>query len=267
MEIIDAHAHIYPEKIAEKATFAIGDFYGIKMRTDKGTAERLIEAGKKAGVSRYIVHSCATKAKQVRAINEFIKEEKSLHPEFLGFMTLHQDLTENEIYDELVWCKENGFYGIKMHPDFQQFYIDGVEADKIYRVLRDSKINFPILFHTGDNRYEFSKPFRLADVAKRYPALNFIGAHFGGYRCWDQVDVYKGLENVFFDTSSSLPFISPEQAKKMIDEFGADRFFFGDDFPMWNIEEEIARFEKIRLTEREREMIYSLNVKNLLGIK
>ena len=30
MEIIDAHAHIYPDKIAEKATNAIGDFYDIK---------------------------------------------------------------------------------------------------------------------------------------------------------------------------------------------------------------------------------------------
>lgn len=267
MEIIDAHAHIYPEKIAEKATQAIGEFYGIKMKTEKGTAEKLIEAGEKAGVSRYVVHSCATKAKQVRAINEFIKEEKDCHPEFIGFMTLHQDLTEEEIYDELVWCKENGFYGIKLHPDFQKFYIDGADADKIYRVLNASGFHFPILFHTGDNRYEYSKPFRLADVAKRYPKLYFIGAHFGGYRCWDQVDVYKGLDNVYFDTSSSLPFISKEQAKDMIEAFGADRFFFGNDFPMWNVKEEIERFMKIDLTEREREDIFAKNVKALLGIK
>ena len=31
MEIIDAHAHIYPEKIAAKATDTIGIFYDIKM--------------------------------------------------------------------------------------------------------------------------------------------------------------------------------------------------------------------------------------------
>ena len=29
--IIDAHAHIFPDKIAKKATDAIGDFYGIQM--------------------------------------------------------------------------------------------------------------------------------------------------------------------------------------------------------------------------------------------
>ena len=32
MEIINAHAHIYPEKIAEKATNTIGIFYDIKMQ-------------------------------------------------------------------------------------------------------------------------------------------------------------------------------------------------------------------------------------------
>ena len=75
MEIIDAHAHIYPSKIAEKATNAIGEFYDIKMEMPAGTPDRLIEDGLRAGISKFIVHSCATKAVQVRSINEFVKEE------------------------------------------------------------------------------------------------------------------------------------------------------------------------------------------------
>ena len=45
MEIIDAHAHIYPEKIAAKATDTIGSFYDIKMEMPAGTAEQLLEDG------------------------------------------------------------------------------------------------------------------------------------------------------------------------------------------------------------------------------
>lgn len=48
-------------------------------------------------VSRYVVHSVATTAHQVRSINEFIKREVEAHPEFIGFITLHHDLAENEI--------------------------------------------------------------------------------------------------------------------------------------------------------------------------
>ena len=263
MEIIDAHAHIYPTKIAEKATAAIGDFYDIKMAMPAGVPERLLEIGKKAGISRFVVHSCATKAAQVRHINEFIKEEIDSHSEFLGFMTLHQDLTEEEISEEIDWCVKNGFKGIKLHPDFQKFYIDDENAEKIYRAAGDK---LPILFHTGADRYEYSKPYRLANIAKKYKNVNFIGAHFGGYRCWDELDCYKGLDNVYFDTSSSLPFISSEKAKSLIDKFGVEKFFFGTDFPMWNASEEIERFNKIPLTESEREKIFALNVKTLLKL-
>ena len=94
MEIINAHAHIYPEKIAAKATDTIGIFYDIKMEMPAGTADRLIADGSSAGVTRYVVHSVATTAHQVRSINEFIKRECEAHPEFIGFITLHQDLTD-----------------------------------------------------------------------------------------------------------------------------------------------------------------------------
>lgn len=263
MEIIDAHAHIYPEKIAQKATLAIGEFYDIKMAMPSGVPERLLEKGKSAGISRFIVHSCATKAVQVRSINEFIKKEIDEHKEFLGFMTLHQDLSEEEVSEEVEWCIKNGFKGVKLHPDFQKFNIDDESVEKFYRIIGD---RLPILFHTGDDRYDFSKPIRLANVARKYKKVNFIGAHFGGYRCWDQVDCYKGLDNVFFDTSSSLPFISVETAEKLISKFGAEKYFFGTDFPMWDAKEEIERFNKLNLTEKQRENIFARNIKNLLKI-
>ena len=263
MEIIDAHAHIYPAKIAEKATVAIGDFYDIKMAMPAGIPEKLLEVGSKAGISRYVVHSCATKAAQVRSINEFIKRETDEHKEFLGFMTLHEDLTEEQISEEVDWCVQNGFKGVKLHPDFQKFYIDGENAEKIYRVVGDK---LPILFHTGDDRYEYSKPHRLAKIAKKHKNVNFIGAHFGGYRCWDELDCYTGLDNVYFDTSSSLAFISVEKAESLIRKFGVEKFFFGTDFPMWDATEELKRFEKIHLTDGEREKILAQNLKTLLKL-
>ncbi len=263
MEIINAHAHIYPDKIAEKATHAIGDFYSIDMKTSAGTVERLLADGKKAGITKYVVHSCATTAHQVRAINEFIKREMNTHEEFIGFMTLHQDLTEQQIKEEVNWCLKNGFKGIKLHPDFQKFYIDGEDAEKIYKVVGDK---LPILLHVGDKRYEFSKPQRLANMAKKYPSVKFICAHMGGYMCWDDAEVFVGLENVYFDTCSSLPFITISKARSIIKKLGAEKFFFATDFPMWDAESELERFNAIPLSEKERKMIFSKNIKKLLNL-
>jgi predicted TIM-barrel fold metal-dependent hydrolase len=118
----------------------------------------------------------------------------------------------------------------------------------------------------GDNRYDYSKPYRLVNMAKKYPEVNFIAAHFGGYRCWDDSSLYKGLKNVYFDTCSSLPFISAKEAKKIIDMHGADRFFFATDFPMWDAKTELERFNEIPLTSEEKEMILAKNIKRLLNI-
>ena len=103
-------------------------------------------------------------------------------------------------------------------------------------------------------------------MAKKFNKVNFIGAHFGGYRCWEDVDCYSGLDNVYFDTSSSLPFITTEYAKQLIDKMGHEKFFFGTDFPMWDATRELERFNKIKLTEKERESILAKNIKNLLRI-
>ena len=202
--IIDAHAHIYPEKIAEKATEAIGNFYSIPMDIKKGTPDFLIENGKKAGITGFLVHSVATKKEQVRSINDFIFSETQKHKEFIAFMTLHEDMTEEEIAEEITLAVSRGFKGIKLHPDFQRFYVDGDNAKKIYRVIKEMNIKFPILFHTGDIRYGYSEPERLVNVSKEFPSLYFIGAHFGCYSCFEKAELYKDCENVFFDTSSSL---------------------------------------------------------------
>ena len=56
--IINFHAHIYPENIAERATQSVSDGYGIKMDYN-GTLEQLIEDGKKSGVTQFAVQSVA----------------------------------------------------------------------------------------------------------------------------------------------------------------------------------------------------------------
>lgn len=263
MEIIDAHAHIYPEKIAAKATDTIGIFYDIKMEMPAGTVDNLLEDGQRNGISRFVVHSVATTAHQVRSINEFIKREVEAHPEFIGFITLHQDLSEEEIINEVDWAINNGMKGIKLHPDFQKFNIDDESVEKIYRAASG---RLPILFHIGDDRYDYSKPCRLVNMAKKYPNLTFIAAHFGGYRCWDDANLYLGLDNVYFDTCSSLPFIDAKKARELIDMHGADKFFFGTDFPMWDAKAELERFNSIPLTDKEKEMILSGNIKRLLKL-
>ena len=92
--IIDAHAHIFPDKIASRAADGISSFYDIPVRFD-GSVGQLLEINRKAGVDRAIVQSVATVPEQVRNINNFISEQVRLHPEqLIGFGALHPDFPD-----------------------------------------------------------------------------------------------------------------------------------------------------------------------------
>lgn len=262
-KIIDIHNHIYPKKIAQKAISNIGKFYNVPMNSDKGAAEDLLESGSQINVEKYVVHAVSTTVHQVSAINDFIADECSKHKEFIGYATLHPDMTNGQVEKEIERVLKKGFKGIKLHPDFQRFDIDDKKADKIYDIAQDT---LPILFHTGDDRFDYSSPERLAKTAKKFPKLKCIAAHFGGYTRWSEIDVYDGIENVFFDTSSSLFKLPDLMAKDILKHLGYEKFMFGTDFPMWTHKEELQRFLKLGLKDSINEDILYNNAKRILEI-
>lgn len=75
MKIADIHAHIFPEKLAVKASASIGDFYGMHSRHTAALAQ-LIQLEAEAGISRCAVSSSATSAGQVAHINDFIAQDR-----------------------------------------------------------------------------------------------------------------------------------------------------------------------------------------------
>lgn len=248
--VADAHAHIFPGKIAEKATRSIGDFYGIPM-AEVGLPHRLTEQGAKIGVSKYLVCSTATTPGQVVSINNFIHEKLEKYPEFVGLATLHQDFPQME--EEIERIGELGLKGIKLHPDFQKFCIDDEKMIPVYQMLAERKL--PVLFHTGDDRYDYSHPKRLYNVLQKVPDLIAIAAHFGGYRQWDESREWLANTNVYMDTSSTLFALERERTVEMIHRCGVERFFFGTDYPMWDHEKELERFLALGLTEEENRSI------------
>ena len=248
----DAHAHIYPGKIAEKATASVGDFYHIPMQ-NVGLPHVLAQRGGEAGIDRFLVCSVATKVEQVRSINQFIQEKCEKYPQFIGLGAWHQDITD--ISGEMDDIQARGLRGIKLHPDFQEFMIDDPKMLDVYKEAH--RRGLPVLFHTGDSRTEFSSPHRLMNVIDKLSDFTCIAAHLGGYSEWEEARRELSGTNVYIDTSSSLFKISPEEAKENIAHFGVDHTMFGTDFPMWDPKEELERFFALGFSQEENQaMLY-----------
>ena len=121
MKIADIHAHIFPEKLAEKASHSIGSFYGIPIERE-ADMPRLCAEDKLAGITRCAVSNSATNASQVRNANTFLAEAVRGHDGYLAFGTIYPGMDGFE--EELDRMLELGLRGVKIHPDFQKLAID-----------------------------------------------------------------------------------------------------------------------------------------------
>ena len=254
--VIDGHCHVYADRIAQKAVKAIDRFYeGLPTTHHDGTVGTLVRQGSAQGVSEYVVHSVATRPSQVHTINAYfasLKEDPAWEGQLITLGTLHPESeTPEQDFEELVSL---GLRGVKIHPDIQKFEADCPAAMHIFEMCESAGI--PVLVHTGDFRYDYSNPARIARVLRAFPRLKMIGAHFGGWSVWDEaVRTLSDFPNLTVDSSSSFFWMSPQQAKETIRAYGSERIIFGTDYPMWNREPEFEYLRRLDLSAEEYEDI------------
>lgn len=260
--IIDSHCHVYPEKIAAKAVAAIGQFYDIPMVFD-GRIDTMQKICREAGVTHNVIFSVATTAQQVSSINSFIAATaQASGGTMTGLGTLFPGSEQME--QDVEQIISLGLKGVKLHPDFQKFPIDGEICTEMYELCRG---RLPILFHCGDYRYDFSNPNRLKVVLEKYPDLQVVGAHFGGWSlCQTAADQLHGYDNLVVDCSSSFYNLSPETARELVLTYGTDRVLFASDFPMWNPRDNIEVLMKMELQPEDYEKIFHANAERIFGI-
>ena len=262
MRFIDFHTHVYPDAIAVKAADNVRQFYnGLGNPAIDGSVKTLLERGTLAGVSEFVVLPVAVQASRTRHINDFILEQVEKQPRFFGYGTIHADM--EDVTGEVQYIMDKGLRGIKMHPDYQLFPIDDPRLFPVYEMAGEK---LPFIFHMGDQRYDYSHPARLRHVLDLFPKLQVIAAHFGGYTVQEVAKEALEGKECFFDVSSSLMFMEEGLAEKYINHYGAERFVYGSDFPMWDPVVEMERFLRLKLTDDQKEQIAHITAERILNI-
>jgi predicted TIM-barrel fold metal-dependent hydrolase len=258
--IVDFHAHVFPDAIAQKASDSIANFYQMPTRYD-GTVSALLQAGAEAGIDHFVVHAVATSPRQTESVNDFIAGACRAHPCLTGFAAIHPD--QPDIQAEVDRALGMGLKGVKIHSDMQRVNLDDPRLMALYEILQGRAL---LLAHAGDNRFDFSAPRRLARVLDNFPRLVVIGAHFGGWSLWEEALEALGGRDIHVDCSSSLYALTDAQIRKLVRGYGAERVLFGSDYPMWNSAAEIRRLRASGLTDGELSLILGDNARRLLGL-
>lgn len=261
MAIVDIHAHVYPQKISEKAVQATGDFYNVEM-TGNGAPEYLAEVNRVTPITHTVICSVATTPKQVASINSFIAQSCADNPTLIGMMAMQQDCEDPEAaIDQGIAL---GLRGIKIHPDIQRVNLDDEHLMRVYEIAE--KKGLPIIIHTGDYRYDYSHPRRMKRVLHEFPKLVVDAAHFGGWSVYDLATEFLEDERCFVDTSSAMMYLGKRRSRELIELYGADRVMFGSDFPMWSPQKEFAFLESLELPAADFEKVTWRNAERFLNM-
>ena len=258
MRIIDFHTHIYPEKIAQKASESISRFYDLDTGL-VGSAEVLLQRGREAGITDFVLLPVANTPYNVRSINSFIAQQQLEHNEFHGFGTVHVDMAN--MPDEIDYIISNDLNGVKLHPDSQRFNADDERLFPLYESIQGK---LPVLIHCGDKRFDTSHPRRIANIIDKFPKLTVIAAHLGGWSVFSEAVEILQKRKCYVDISSCMEFLPKEKMLHYINGYGTDRVLFGSDFPLWDPVNVFREFEALDLSSDVQEMILYKNALNIL---
>ncbi len=261
--LIDVHTHSFPEKIAAKAIEKLSYVSGALMPQTDGTLSGLKAIMKKEGVTKSVLLSIATNAHQQKAVNDFAKAAEC--DEIIPFGSVYP--YADDAFSELERLKSLGFKGIKLHPEYQNFFVDDEKLKPLYKKI--SELGFVLIFHAGED-YGYKSPFRATPerlrTAAKWIDAPIIAAHWGSAGMGEDVIKYLTDVPMYFDTAFGYGTMPRERAMRILEKRGVENILFGSDCP-WNAPSwDVNMIKTLELTNSELDDIFYKNAVKLLRL-
>lgn len=268
-KIFANHAHIYP-----------------KCLRVSGSVDALLKLMDECEIEKCVCFATfADKLKEngiTEDTNEFLAREIAQHDNLYGFGVI--DFDYDNLEEQVDKIASLGFYGIKLHPAYQEFNIMGEKAQRVYAAAQDK--NLFLSFHTGIHWHRLANYSMLLydDLAYNFPNLRFSMEHLGGYHFFkeglavmvnnsrnDIINAFAGWTSIAMNDNGlyDLWSHSDEELRTLIHQTGSDCHIFGLDFPFKNAaytKKAIQRITDLDIPEEAKEGILGKNLARELKI-
>lgn len=263
--IIDFHTHTFPDKIARASIESLSKCSGITPHTD-GTVSGLRRSMEESGVDISVILPVLTKPAQFETVNKVAAKVCEAEDGLISFGGIHPDCSD--IRQKMREIKNLGLKGIKIHPAYQEVYMDDIRYLRILDAA--SEENLVVSVHAGVDiglpEPVYAAVEKILQAVRETKPEKLVLAHLGGWKEWDAVEEMIAGENVYLDTAFLEDYISDEQLLRIIRKHGAEKILFGTDCPWSGQRESIERLQKLPLSVEEKELIFAENAKRLLGL-
>ena len=268
--IVDFHTHIFPDKIAHKTIDKLSEKAGIPAFSD-GTVEGLLKRLEEGGVDIAVTLPVITKPSQFDSVNSYAAEINQIFANkpkrLISFAGIHPAC--EDIEKKMAWIRKSGFLGVKIHPDYQQTFINDESYVEILRCAKE--YDLIVITHSGVDGGYRGMPVRctptlVKQLIDTVDHEKFVLAHYGANEMFDDVfDMLCG-KNVYFDTAYILRFIGEDRFKRILEKHGEDKILFASDSPWSDIKGDVEILKSFSLNKNTEKKLFCENAKKLLGI-
>ena len=241
MMIIDFHCHVgrdFSGKVGEVLSFD-----GLKKSMDKNNIDKAVVFCFNGSDERLIDDS-------IEILNE--SRKKNWIIPFLRFNP--NSMTESE----LIRLLDLGFKGVKLHSSAQKFKINDKKFYWIYKIISDRGI--PVLFHCSAINRRYSHPNFIIDLARDFPYLVIVMAHFFGSK-FSLIKSVLRFPNIYVDSSINSGSLRRFQAVR---KFGFKNLLFASDVPYDSQSVALLKIKEAGLDKEEEDLIFYKNALKVL---
>ena len=267
-KIFANHAHVFEESVRPH-----------------GTVERLKALMAEAGIDKAVAFApiCGGPRPQVSDPdmnpNEWLAKAIQGDGDLYGFGTI--DFSKPDLRGQTERIAELGLRGIKLHPAYQQFKVNGESAYQVYEAAE--RCGLFLSFHTGVHWHRLSDYTMLLfdDLTYDFPNLKFSMEHIGGYcffreavavianRRGNAADphVYAGWTSIY---DQGLWYISDTELYDLLRITGPAAHIFGLDFPYRDAQyfkAGIGRILGLDISEEAKARILGRNLADALHVE
>jgi len=245
--IIDAHTHLFPDKIRENREIFFPDEPAFKKlyQSSKSRllgAEEMLASMDAEKVDKSVIFGFPWRNEDIfKRHNDYIGEVVNRYPErFIGLGCF--DPFSDGAAEETQRClQETGLSGIG-ELAFYQSDIDTASLARLEPVMEICKnLKLPVLIHTNEpigHQYPGKTPNTLAQIYQlvvTFPKNKIVLAHWGGGLFFFSLlkkEVRQRLKYVYFDTAASPYLYDANVYRLAIELVGGEKILFGSDFPL-----------------------------------
>jgi predicted TIM-barrel fold metal-dependent hydrolase len=279
--IIDAHTHIFPEKIRKNREKYFADEPAFKnlYQSPKSRligAREMLASMDDSQVDKAVVFGFPWRDSLLfKQHNDYISEVVNRFPQrFIGLGCF--DPFSNGVAEEARRCLQKG--GLSGIGELA-FYQTGIENSALSRLEAVMDIcrglDLPVMIHTNEpigHSYPGKTPNTLAQIyelIQTFPQNKIVLAHWGGGLFFFSLlkkEVKESLKNVYFDTAASPYLYDADVYRLAIQRVGVGKILFGSDCPLLPPARYFDEMKIAGLSDDEMQKICGLNAARLFNV-